>query len=117
MVFLITKCLPGGIRMASTAYGHVDDQARRLFVTLYTAFVFYVEDYFLKDMTGLANFHVRFCSAEPHDDVVLDFFANFFRGIYAYFDPLAANIIIAAALNFVSAQFVEHRTKDLKVRS
>ncbi|KAF9031845.1 terpenoid synthase [Hymenopellis radicata] len=117
MVFMFAKCLPGGIRMASTAYGHVEDMSRRIFVALYTGFVFYVEDAFTDDMTGLANFHVRFCSAEPHEDVVLDFFAKFFRGMHAYFEPMAANIILAAALNFVTAQFVEHRTKNLKLSS
>ncbi|KAF9024115.1 terpenoid synthase, partial [Hymenopellis radicata] len=107
--------VPDGITIASISYGHLENPSLRLYVALYTAFLMYLDDTFASDVAGLASFHGRFCRAESHGNVVLDFFSSFLRDTHAYFDYMAANLIITAALNFVTALVLEQRTKNIKL--
>ncbi|KAF9016891.1 terpenoid synthase [Hymenopellis radicata] len=115
LAFFFAVSLPRGVYMTTIAYGHVEEPSMRMYIAVYTAVLYYIEDIFGSEVTGLANFHSQFCSAESHGDAVLDFFASLLRSTYAYFDYVAANIIITSTLNFVTAMTLEHRTKDLKL--
>ncbi len=116
MGFFFATALPRGIYMTTIAYGHVEEPYMRMYIAVYTAVLYYIEDIFGSEVTGLASFHSQFCSAESHGDAVLDFFASFLRSTYAHFDYVAANFIVTCTLNFITAMTLEHRTKDLKVR-
>ncbi|KAF8921878.1 isoprenoid synthase domain-containing protein [Mucidula mucida] len=110
-----TTWVHSGISYASISYAHLESPSLRVYVALYAAFLLYIDDTFASDVTGLATFHVQFCRAESHGNVVLDFFSSFLRDTHAYFDYMAANIIITGALNFVTGLVLEHRMKTIKV--
>ncbi|KAF8921882.1 terpenoid synthase [Mucidula mucida] len=115
LAIFFTTCVPGGITTASTAYGHLENPSPRVYIALYTAFLFYLDDTFASNVAGLSTFHVRLCRAESHGNMVLDFFSSFLCDMHAHFDVMAADLIITSALNFVTGLVLEHRMKTIKL--
>lgn len=92
--------------MATTAYAHLTSTATQIYIALYTAFLNYVYNIFQRNASAVREFNERFVAVRPQADEVLDCFAILLRHGSAYFDHVVANMVVSAALDFVTALLV-----------
>jgi len=57
--------IPGGVTMATTAYGHLGDQDTRIYLALHLAAIFYVDDMLHRDRGPIYDFQDRFVRRIP----------------------------------------------------
>ncbi|KAF9479343.1 terpenoid synthase [Pholiota conissans] len=106
--------IPSGVIMACTAYTHIEDEATRIFIALYTAFLVYVDDAYERDNERVCVFIERFLRREKQLDPVLDSMASFLLEIPVHYEPVAASIILTSTLNLINASTLEFQTKGMK---
>ncbi|KAF9471865.1 terpenoid synthase [Pholiota conissans] len=104
-----------GVIMGSVAFKHIEDEARRVYVCFYTAFLLYVDDtYQHTNNERVAVFIERFVRKQKQLDPVLDGLASFLQTTPDYFEPIAANIVLTGALNLINASTLEFQTQGMK---
>lgn len=102
--------------MSTTAYAHIRDIRARIFITLYTAVLVYLDDVFEHDVQAVHDFNQRFLRNEPQEDLVLDAFSKMLSvELPAIYGTFASNIIITSTLNLVTALLLEHETRGMEV--
>jgi hypothetical protein len=107
--------IPSGVIMAAIAYAHIEDEATRVFISLYTAFLVYVDDAFERNVERVSVFIERFVRKEKQLDPVLDGLASFLLSIPDHYEPVVASIILTATLNLINASTLEFQTQTMKV--
>lgn len=108
--------IPSGVIMSATAYTHIESEATRVFIALYTAFLVYVDDVYERDNRAVRVFIERFVRGEKQMESVLDGLARFLPEIADHYEPVVANIILTATLNLINASTLEFQTQGMKVR-
>lgn len=108
-------CIPGGVVMASNAFGHIADLPTRVIIGIYTAFMIYLDDISSSDIEAVAQFNQRFYRAEPQLDKVLDDFAQLLRDFPNYFCTAGSDMIVTSTLNFVTSLFMDVETEGMDV--
>ncbi|KAF8188986.1 isoprenoid synthase domain-containing protein [Pholiota molesta] len=108
-------CMPRGVILASVSYGYIEDDATRIFISIYTAFITYIDDAYTEDSKGVSVFTEQFIRREKQLDPVLDGFASFLLSIPDYYGPVEGNIILATTLNFISSMILDIQTQGIKV--
>ena len=107
--------IPSGVIMSATAYTHIENEATRVFIALYTAFLVYVDDVYERDNSAVRVFIERFVRGEKQLEPVLDGLAHFLPEIADHYEPVVANIILTATLNLINASTLEFQTQGMKV--
>jgi hypothetical protein len=107
--------IPGGVAMATTAYAHLTNKSTQIFISLYTAFLIYIDDIFQYDIDAVREFNERFVLRKSQGDQVLDCFANLLLELPKHFSRVAANIMITSTLNLVTALLLEYETRGMAV--
>lgn len=103
--------------MAATAYAHLENEATRVFVTLYTAFVVFVDDVYQRDNGAVRVFMERFVRGEKQAHPLLDGLAHVLQELPDHFEPVVGGIILTATLNLVNASTLEFQTQGMEVGS
>lgn len=107
--------IPGGVVMSTTAYVHLTDQASRIIIALYTAFLIYLDDIFQHDINVVRDFNHNFICGIKQSDPVLDAFASLLRELSQHWTRTVANLMIASTLNLVTALLLEFETSNMPV--
>ncbi len=107
--------IPSGVIMSATAYTHIGNEATRVFIALYTAFLVYVDDVYERDNSAVRVFIERFVRGEKQLEPVLEGLARFLPEIADHYEPVVANIILTATLNLINASTLEFQTQGMKV--
>jgi hypothetical protein len=107
--------IPSGVIMAAIAYAHIEDEATRVFISLYTAFIVYVDDAFERNVEHVSVFMERFIRKEKQLDPVLDGLASLLLSIPDHYEPVVASIILSATINLINASTLEFQTQGMKV--
>ncbi|KJA17818.1 hypothetical protein HYPSUDRAFT_205915 [Hypholoma sublateritium FD-334 SS-4] len=107
--------IPSGVIMAATAYAHLENEATRVFIALYTAFVVFVDDVYQRDNGAVRVFMERFVRGEKQADPLLDGLAHILQELPDHFEPVVAGIILTATLNLVNASTLEFQTQGMEV--
>ncbi|KAF8803257.1 terpenoid synthase [Phlegmacium glaucopus] len=111
----ILKYIPCGVIMASSAYGHLKTRSTQVFITIYTAFVTWVDDTYTEHVRGIDTFNERFVTGQQQANDVLDGLARLLREINLHYYGTQANLILTSALNFITSIILEFETKGLTV--
>lgn len=106
-----------GVYLAFCAYGHLEDEATRIFMALYTTFLVYVDVSFVRDNRNVRVFIERFIRNEKQMDTVLDSLAQFLLEIPDHWEPVVASVILTATLNFINAPNLEYQMRGMQVVS
>lgn len=102
--------------MSITAYSHIPDERIRIFITLYTAALVYMDDFYEHDVEVVRNFNQRFMQNQPHGDAVQDAFTKMLlTELPTIYNPFVANLITTSTLNYVNGLLLEHDTRGMKV--
>ncbi|EKG19621.1 Terpenoid synthase [Macrophomina phaseolina MS6] len=99
--------IPAGVAMARNAYAHQPHEVQ-MFISLYTAFLVYLDDMFENDMDAVRQFNHKFISRKPQKLELLDHFAELLHEMPALFGSVVANIMTTSTLNLVTALSIEH---------
>lgn len=78
-------------------------------------FVDEVDNHFPEEMSNVYLFNTRFIRKEPQGNGILDAFADVIRRASDLYPPIASHLITTSALNFVTANLLEHETGCMKV--
>ncbi|KAG9223244.1 hypothetical protein PLEOSDRAFT_155013 [Pleurotus ostreatus PC15] len=113
--FGMQHCIPGGVVMAMTAFAHLDNQATRILIALYTAFLIFLDDSFPEAIELVASFNLRFIRKELQGHASLDAFAQILRELPHHFGSVSANIMVSSSLNFVTALSLEHEVPSMTI--
>ena len=109
------KYLVGGITMGQTAYKHLKSIPARVIISLYTAFLIYLDDQFSEDVTMLKEFCHLFCARKPQAHPMLDHYANLLLEMTEYFSPLASDLVVLSGMKMVTALVLENRMQATPV--
>ncbi|KAJ7241640.1 isoprenoid synthase domain-containing protein [Mycena rebaudengoi] len=101
--------LKKAVSLVQFFYPHHSFEAK-LAASLYTWFFFYIDD--CASPSALAAFHQHILLGSPQKDVPLRHFNEVLGSLYQHWDPICANSMVAAALEFVSGNVLESR-KDI----
>ncbi|KAF8649384.1 hypothetical protein AX16_005825 [Volvariella volvacea WC 439] len=106
-----------GVVMARSAYGHLPNIDNQIYVSVYTAFLVYLDDVFNKDITLVRDFNEKFIANKPQANKTLDGFAHMLReDTPRLFHKVVSNIIITSTLNLVTALLLENETQGMKLQ-
>ena len=108
--------IPSGVIMAATAYAHLENEATRVFIALYTAFLVFVDDAYENDNAAVRVFTERFVRGEKQAEPLLDGMARVLQEISDHFEPVAAGIVLTGTLNFISSLTLDFQTQGMEVR-
>ncbi|KAJ7208106.1 isoprenoid synthase domain-containing protein [Mycena rebaudengoi] len=108
--------LKKAISVVQFFYPHHSFEAK-LAVSLYTWFFFYIDD--CASPSALAAFHQNILLGSPQEDVPLRHFNEVLGKLYGQWDPISANSMVAAALEFVSGNALEVRkdVSEMRIRT
>lgn len=107
--------IPSGVIMAATAYAHLENEATRVFIALYTAFLVFVDDAYENDNAAVRVFMERFVRGEKQAEPLLDGMARVLKEIPDHFEPVAAGIVLTGTLNFISSLTLDFQTQGMEV--
>lgn len=107
-----------GVAYAANAGMHLPRHPTQIWIALFTSCAIFVDemaDHFPEEMPSVYLFNDRFVRAEPQGNNVLDALADIVRRVSDLYPPVPSQLITTAALNFVTANLLEHETKSMKV--
>lgn len=107
--------LPQGTVMSMTAYAHLEDEATRIYIALYTALLIYLDDVFKDDVETVSEFNEHFIQGQQQGNSVFDALADVLRETPQHFGLVVSNLIIAATLNLITALPLERESLSLNV--
>ncbi|EIW59568.1 uncharacterized protein TRAVEDRAFT_46870 [Trametes versicolor FP-101664 SS1] len=100
--------------IAETALSHTGYAHQRL-VSLYTAYIIYIDDLGGRDLETLGRFGQRVAAHESQGDPVLERLAHQFGDMYAMYPQVGADCINAATLAGVAGTHIEYSTEHMAV--
>lgn len=112
----IRPFIPIGVSIAANSCAHLETETR-VFMALYTALVTFVDDMYADDSAGIRGFVERFSRGEKQANVVLDALVDILKEVPNHYEPVAASIIVMAALNLTNALALEYETRGMKVNN
>lgn len=110
------KFLSTGLGLATIAYAHtsIDVQVQ---IAIFTMLMVSLDDHeMLVPFDAVEQFVPRFISGSPQLVHVLDLLAENLRGMPNYYPPYAANGIVSATFDFISAVLFERQHGDFQVK-
>ncbi|KAJ7708152.1 Trichodiene synthase, partial [Mycena rosella] len=87
------------------------DFKTKLQIARFTWFMIYIDDLGNDTPTALQDFQIGLLQGQVHENPVLHQFSNHLRDMYLYWEPLIANCIVCAALEFVNGCVLESRSE------
>ncbi|KAF9522778.1 isoprenoid synthase domain-containing protein [Crepidotus variabilis] len=111
----VYKYLPAGVCLATTSYGHLKDRDLQKYIALFTTLLFYVDDEYVGDTTGVEMFGRCLMLGLPQQHKVLDSLADFLKGTYSHYQGPVADIIMTSALNNVASMVVENKMDGVEL--
>ncbi|KAF8991585.1 isoprenoid synthase domain-containing protein [Cyathus striatus] len=114
---LLTPFLRVGIDIARTSYTHLKDKKLLRYIAIFTAFSTYLDDYCQSEagMIHISSFLTRFVNNEPQEHKILDDLVSVLKEVNQYWPPITASLIFSAYLNFISAAYLHHETKNIQL--
>lgn len=88
----------------------------RLFVGIYSWLGLLLDDEAGKSLDEFQAFHARFCAGERHPLPLLQGWADLMKLAFKYWDPVVANFIVSASLNFLNANVLEARGDTSRIK-
>jgi len=101
--------------MGQTAYKHLKSIPARVIISLYTAFLIYLDDQFSEDVTMLKEFCHLFCARKPQAHPMLDHYANLLLEMTEHFSSLASDLVVLSGMKMVTALVLENRMQATPV--
>jgi hypothetical protein len=86
-----------------------------VFISLITAFFFWVDDTYTRDVIGVDSFNDRFVHGRKQANEGFDAFDRFLREIHTHWHGIQANVILTSALNFITSTILEFETQGMLV--
>ncbi|KAI2775986.1 terpenoid synthase [Daldinia loculata] len=83
----------------------------QVYVGIYTWLAIVIDDVACQSSEDFEPFHERFASGKPQPTILLEAWAGIIRSAFDYWDPMAANFIVAASLDFHNACVLEARSE------
>ncbi|KAF8804962.1 terpenoid synthase [Phlegmacium glaucopus] len=109
----ILDFIPCGVVIASAAYGHIKKLPILVYISLYTAFLTWVDDAYTGHVRGVDVFNERFITGEKQENEGLDGLARLLRETSLHYYGVQANIILTSSLNFMTSTILEFETKGM----
>lgn len=102
--------------MGEMAY-QAHDRDIRLLIAKLTFFTLYVDDKSSRcdDPTPFTEFQQRYTLSMPQSDPVLDQFVICLKQVWTHWDPISANAIVTAILEFVNGCCIENSTTGMQL--
>ncbi|KAF9527653.1 isoprenoid synthase domain-containing protein [Crepidotus variabilis] len=94
--------------MAELSYHHHPYAVKKQ-IAMFTVFMLYMDDLADRMPDALSDFQRRMIFGLPQLNPVLEHFPTHLTGFYDFYDPLCANSIVAAALEYVTGTALETR--------
>ncbi|KAJ3950913.1 hypothetical protein N0V92_012692 [Colletotrichum tropicale] len=88
----------------------------QVYIGTYTWLGILIDDETSKSPEDCSKFIERFASGEKQPTPLLEGWAELMRLAYKYWDPVVANFIVTASLNFVNANVLENRQEFKKLK-
>jgi hypothetical protein len=110
----VAQFIPPSVSMATVPYGHCTKDVQ-MFICIYSALLFYVDDKFEKDVEGLRDFNRRFIRGQKQRDPTLECLAQLIHEIPDLYGPIVSDIITTSTLNGITAVSLECETRGLPV--
>lgn len=106
-----------GVAIASNCYGHLPDHAAKMWMCLFTAAALHIDTMAIRgeDMVHVYHFNERFVSCQPQGDPIMNAIDVLLREVTCLHSPLAASLITASILDFVSSNCLDNETKDMQI--
>ncbi|KZP23289.1 terpenoid synthase [Athelia psychrophila] len=86
---------------------HLKNYSTQQWICLFAAFTIYFDDILEKDASMVREFQQRFLAGQPQEYPLLDQYAAFVRKAWIHFHPTAANLIVTAALDFITSLLID----------
>ena len=86
-----------------------------MFIALYTAFVTWIDDTYVRDVIGVDSFNERFVAGRGQANEGLDGFDRLLREINLHYHGIQANVILTASLNFLTSTILDFETQGIPV--
>lgn len=110
----IIPYLQVGTLMGSACYGHREFEAQ-LFMTLFTAYVAYLDDACAPDASLVSKFVETFTLHQPQGHPVLDALASLLLEMPDRLDKMVSNLALTSALNLVTSWLLEAEIPHVSV--
>ncbi|THU91037.1 hypothetical protein K435DRAFT_674887 [Dendrothele bispora CBS 962.96] len=107
--------IAGGLPMAINAYTHLKDTKVPVFITLYTAFLIYLDDVLCHNLDAVSEFNERLTTGKVQKDFMLDHFATLINEFSQHFPRIVYNIMLSSTMNFVTALLLEKETEEATI--
>ncbi|TFK66359.1 terpenoid synthase [Pluteus cervinus] len=107
--------IPAGVVMSTIVYAHLANTSTRIFIALYTAYIYYLDDMFQNNVDSVKQFNERFIMREKQDEPALDSFAELLYEFPKHFNEVASKIMLTSTLNAVTALLLEYETREMKL--
>ncbi|KAL5522421.1 hypothetical protein ACEPAG_8437 [Sanghuangporus baumii] len=105
---ILRRSIGVGATMAVTAYAHLRDEGVKIYITLYTGFVVYLDDLFVSHIDAIREFVSRFVARQPQQLKVLDDFAALLLETPRFYDAMVCNIILTSTFDFLSSLLIQY---------
>ena len=106
----ITKYIPCGVIITSTGYAHLKSRSTQVFITLYAAFLTWIDDTYAQDVVGVDSFNEQFVTRWKQANKGLNGLDQLLRETSLHYHSIQANVILTVSLNFVTSTILDFET-------
>ena len=107
--------IPGGVIIANTTYGHLEDTSAKVWIALLTATALFSDDKGQNDTRPASVFSERLLTGQPQEDHVLDALADLLKEAPRIFPRITANFMVVSMLNYTNGLLMEKQALEMKV--
>lgn len=111
---MLDKMIEASCSYAETAFGHTSPE-HRYFIALYTACMFYAEEFGDHDPQSVAQFARRLIKGQQQLNPILDRLADLLKDAHLYWTDVGADAIITGTIDALSATLIEFATVHMNV--
>ncbi|KXN81005.1 Trichodiene synthase [Leucoagaricus sp. SymC.cos] len=113
---LLAGPLDVGIAFAQASFSHLDNYSSQIFIAVWTGLLVHIDDCCELCIDGLKEFTIRFVCREPQKCRALDHLAEMTKELSDRWGAIAANIILAAEIDYIAASMIDPEIKGMEVR-
>lgn len=111
----IERYVHSSCALVESTYAHTTPD-HMYYIALYSAIGFYIDDYGGKYLDAIRQFVARLTRGEKQLIPALDTYVDLLRSTHQLWSEVAADEIIAATLDDVTAMYIERTTQDLEIK-
>ncbi|KIK62989.1 hypothetical protein GYMLUDRAFT_242070 [Collybiopsis luxurians FD-317 M1] len=111
----LRSCIPGGVVIAATTYGYLEDTSAKVWIALLTAAAIYSDDKGQKDTSPATVFSERLLCGQPQEDHALDVLADLLKEAPRIFPRITANFMVVSMLNWTNGLLLEKQALGMKI--